>query len=153
MMDGLQRVDPAALAASYDEHGAAVYGLAQWVTGDAQVAARLTEEVFAALRSVSLSGPVEDLRQSVLTDVHRRAVAWRRQHSPLSQTDATLPFESLAHLDDTERFVVAEAYFCGQTYDAVARSLGVDRSEVARIMQRALRRLASPAADGLTPRP
>lgn len=149
-----QRIDTATLAASYDRHGAAVYGLARWITGDGEVAARLTADVFAALQWISVADGVEGLRGCVLTDVHRRAVAWTRTHSRLPRAPGAMPFDGCGDLSEDERVVVTEAYFGGKTYDAVAEILHTDRETVAALMQQALRRLAAPAATSpVMPRP
>lgn len=140
------RMDADTLAASYDRHGAAVYGLAHWITGDANVAARLTADAFAALRFISGTDGIEGLRGCVLTDVHRRAVAWTRANSPLSAGPGAAPFDGFGDLSHDERVVVTEAYFGGKTYDVVAEILGTDCETVARLMQQALHRLATPTA-------
>ncbi len=141
------------LAATYDLHGAAVYGLAHWITGDAEVAAELTSKVFAALRHLDVARGLDGLRACVLSNVHRRAVEWTRRHSPLTARDATLPLEGLDSLDRAEQIVVTEAYFGGKTYDAVAEMLGVDRIEVARLMQSALHRLGSTGSGAVSAQP
>ena len=137
------RLTAATLAACYDRHGAAVFGLAQWITGDAEVAAQLTADVFAALRYLDPTAGVEGVAGCVMTDVHRRAVAWSRAHSTPTMTPRPLPYEGFSDLPDDERTVVAEAYFGGRTYHDVAASLDVPPTEVARLMQQALRRLGS----------
>ena len=130
------------LATAYDQHGAAVYGLAHRVTGDAEVAAALTAEVFAGLRWVGASGQ-HTLGSCLLTDVHRRAVAWTRSCERPAAMNAGLPLDDLALLDDDERAVLAEAYFGGKTYDEVAATLHITRADAARLMQQALHRLGS----------
>lgn len=149
------RISAATLAACYDQHGAAVFGLAQWITGDAEVASQLTAEVFAGLRHVDAARGIEGVRGCVLTDVHRRAVAWSRANSARAIARRPLPFEGFTDLPEDERTVIGEAYFGGKTYDGVAAILDVEPSEVARLMQQALRRLGSrrsPVAADVIPR-
>lgn len=148
-----RRIDAKTLAASYDAYGAAVYGLAQRVTANADVAARITAEVFAGLRFVCANEGVEGLRACVLTDAHRRAVAWAREN-PAQQLSTALPLEGFVDLPDDEHAVIAEGYFAGKTYDEVAAALGKERGEVARLMQSALQRLgvATPLSPRLLPK-
>lgn len=148
------RISPATLAACYDAHGPAVFGLAKWITGDVEVASRLTAEVFAALRYLDARGGIGGVRACVLADVHRRAVAWSRANSSRSRAPRPLPFEGFADLPADERTVVAEAYFGAKTYDAVAPMINSTPAEVARLMQQALRRLGSKpsTAGAATPR-
>lgn len=141
-----RQLDAALLGEIYDQHGAAVYGLAHWITGDAQVAARLTAETFGGLRFLDATGAVPGVRGCVLTDVHRRAVAWTREHNPLAASHASLPFDGFSQLDDDEQTVITEAHFGGKTYDAVAEMLGIECEDVARLMQHALRRLGTGSA-------
>ena len=146
------RIDSTTLAASYDAYGPAVYGLAVRVTGDGEVAARITAEVFATLRFVSTRDGIDGLRACVLTDAHRRAVAWTREN-PAQQHSTALPLEAFANLPDDEHAVIMEGYFGGKTYDEVAATLDKDRGEVARLMQSALHRLgvATPLSPRLLP--
>ena len=133
----------ATLGACFDRHGPAVFGLAERVTRDAEVAARLTEEVFAELSDVTDDTTVAEC---VLTAVHRRAVSWVRSAAPKSA--AALEQDPLATLDPAEREVIAAAYFDGLTYSEIAQRLDLPLSQVARLMQQGLRSLAAftPAA-------
>lgn len=126
------------LGRSYDEHGAAVFGLAEKVTRNADVAARLTAEVFAALRSVTDEAT---LAECVLTDVHRRAVAWVREFQPQNRSELT--HDALAVLPRTEREVIAAAYFGGQTYADIAQTLGLQLGQVTTLMRNGLHRLSA----------
>lgn len=147
----LRRLDTRTLAGLYDAHAAAVYGLAERITRDTDVAANLTAEAFAELRFVSAEG-VDSVLPCLLTDVHRRAVAWTRAH-PARHSVTALPLAGFADLPDDEETVVMESYFGGKTYDEVAALLGQDRAEVARLMQSALHRLgvATPVSPRLLP--
>ncbi len=135
-------LDAAALAAAFDAHGAAVYGLAHRITADADVAGRLTADAFKAVRRVATTHD-GSLRACLLTEVHRRAVEWSRRHAPAQAQGAASTLEALSELADEERAVVADAYFAGKTYDEVAQERGITRSDVARMMQAALHRLGS----------
>ena len=138
------RINAATLAASYDAHGAAVYGLAHSITRDDAVAAELTADVFATLRFIG-DGGVDGLRSCVLTDVHRRAVAWVRAQ-PRPSGGSVGPLAGFGALPPDEQAVVAEAYFGGKTYDEVAAVLGLPRNQVAQLMHDALRRLGDGVA-------
>lgn len=127
-----------ALGRAYDQHGAAVFGLAERVTRNAEVAARLTVEVFASLHEITDEAT---LAECVLIDVHRRAVAWVREFQPA--TTSGLTYEALAVLPRTEREVIAAAYFGGQTYADIAQSLGLQLGQVATLMRIGLRRLSA----------
>lgn len=133
----------ATLAASFDRHGPAVFGLAERVTHDPDVAARLTAEVFAELSEVTDDST---LAECVLTAVHRRAVAWVRSSAPTSA--ATLGQDPLAALDPAHREVIAAAYFDGFTYAEIAQRLDLPLTQVAQLMQEGLRSLGTftPAA-------
>ena len=136
----------ATLGRSYDRHGAAAFGLAERVTRNAEVAAQLTAEVFGSLHSVT---DEDTLAECLLTEIHRRAVAWVREFSPTSSSG--LSNDALAVLPRTEREVIAAAYFGGQTYDDIASTLGLQLEQVATLMRMGLRRLSalspqSPAA-------
>lgn len=133
----------AVLARCFDRHGPAVYGLAQRITGNEEVAARLTAEVFAGLEEITDEAA---LGHCVLADVHRRAVAWARTAPPPPAGGISL--EALQVLSAAEREVIGAAYFGGLTYAAVAERLDLPLAEVITLMQQGLRRLAAftPAA-------
>ena len=126
------------LGRSYDQHGAAVFGLAERVTRNAEVAARLTVEVFGSLHDITDEATVAEC---VLTDVHRRAVAWVREFHPASRPGLTN--DALAVLPRTEREVIAAAYFAGQTYADIAQSLDLQLGQVTTLMRTGLRRLSA----------
>ena len=131
------------LARCFDRHGPAVYGLAQRVTGDAAIAARLTAEVFAGIEEVT---DEVSLEHCVLTDVHRRAVAWVR--TARVQPTAGITPDALPGLEPAEREVIAAAYFDGLTYSAIAERLGMPVGQVAALMHSGLRRLAAATPAG-----
>ena len=128
----------ATLAACYDRHGPAVFGLAERVTNDVDVASRLTAEVFAELSEVSDEATIAEC---VLTAVHRRAVAWVRSTAQPKKTGFSQ--DALAALDAAQREVIAAAYFDGQTYTEIAQRLGLSLTQVAGLMQQGLRSLAA----------
>lgn len=80
--------DVAALLSLYDQIGAAVYGIALSVTGDAAVAREITADVYqsvwqhpAELLDTEPVGAVTDsLRGRLSSRAHQRAVAWVRTH-------------------------------------------------------------------------
>lgn len=132
------------LAASFDRHGPAVYGLAERVTRNADVASRLTAEVFAELTEVTDEATLEEC---VLTAVHRRAVEWVRSTRPAPA--GGFDQDALVALNAAEREVISAAYFDGETYTEIAQRLGLPVTQVAGLMQQGLRRLAvfnAPAA-------
>lgn len=131
----------ASLARWYDRLGAAVFGLAYRVTGDAEVAARLTAEVFAEVFA-DVTDDIDEstLETALMAAVHRRAVEWVRTFRP----PPTPPVrDTLAGLPATEREVIAAAYFDGLTCADIGARLGIDRREVANLIQRGMRRLTT----------
>ena len=128
----------ATLAACFDRHGPAVFGLAERVTRDPDVASRLTAEVFAELTEVTDEAA---LAECILTAVHRRAVDWVRSTTRLPA--AGFGQDALVALDAAEREVISAAYFDGLTYTEIAQRLGLPLTQVASLMQQGLRRLAA----------
>lgn len=126
-----------ALARAYDEHAPAVYGLARRVTRDDAVAARLTADVFGDLDTITDERP---LAECLLTDVHRRAVAWVRDTAAVSGISRDEP--ALSKLPSIQRQVIAAAYFDGMTCMQIAQQFALDLADVVEHMQRGLRRLA-----------
>ena len=144
--------DETALAAVYDRYAGLVYGLARRVTRDAYLAQDITQEVFAyfwelpdrvdltkgTLRSylavVAHRRAVDEVRRSErrnrietttftvevtespeLEVVDAAACEWRRRHIA----------DVLAQLPEEQRRAVNLAYYEGQTYVQVARTLGI----------------------------
>lgn len=130
---------------SYDGALASVFGLARQVTGDSGVAASLTADTFAALHQLG-PNPSATLETCLVTDVHRRAVQWARDERITHGADATAMARAaplLADLAEDERAVIVDAYFGGCTYAEIAERHGLDPADVAVLMQRGLRHLAS----------
>lgn len=138
------------VAQLYDRHAATAYGLAQQLTGRADVAGALTEAVFVELVSTAT---VADFQRRLLIEIHRRAVAWVRQSgTPAAHPDMAAGEEcQLADLPERERAAITNAYFGGSTYNEIAAGMHVGAGQVANLMRRGLQRLAGaqPCADSL----
>jgi len=160
--------DETGLAAVYDRYAGLVYGLARRVTRDAYLAQDITQEVFAyfwelpdrvdltkgTLRSylavVAHRRAVDEVRRSErrsrvetttftievtegpeLEVVDAAACEWRRQHIA----------DVLAKLPEEQRRAVSLAYYEGQTYVQVARTLGIPEGTAKSRLRLALGRL------------
>ena len=160
--------DETALAAVYDRYAGLVYGLARRVTRDAYLAQDITQEVFAyfwelpdrvdltkgTLRSylavVAHRRAVDEVRRSErrtrietttfsvevtegpeLEVVDAAACEWRRRHIA----------DVLAKLPEEQRRAVSLAYYEGQTYVQVARTLGIPEGTAKSRLRLALGRL------------
>ncbi|HVM21100.1 MAG TPA: hypothetical protein VM307_14165 [Egibacteraceae bacterium] len=117
----------ARLAAAYDDHAPSVFGLALRVTGDRAVAGELTAQVFAALRPDLLADTGGHLRACLVTEVHRHAVAWRRDHGTADP--------SASGGDHTPAALVDRAYYAGESYDRIAHRLGMEPLHVAELLR------------------
>jgi DNA-directed RNA polymerase specialized sigma24 family protein len=136
---------PATPEHAYDGHLAAVFGLAREITGSAEVAASLTSATFGSLNHLG-PHPSDTLQACLLTDVHRRAVAWTRDHGSSHGADTAAVTAAAPQLDglpSDERDVILDAYFGGATYAEIAQRRGLDAATVAALMQRGLRALSA----------
>lgn len=144
--------DETALAALYDRYAGLVYGLARRVTRDAYLAQDITQEVFTYLWElpdrVDLSRGT--LRSYLAVVAHRRAVDEVRRSERRTRVETTkfvVEVEDgpepevvqaaahewcrrqiadvLAQLPEEQRRAVSLAYYDGQTYSQVARTLGI----------------------------
>ena len=170
--------DEAALATLYQRHGAAVWGLARRVTGDAQAAEEVTQTVFLALWShAGRYDPARGaLRSWLLAQAHGRAVdhvrseaARRRRQdrdAQLSMVPPSAEVEVAVHaaalaadvqravdaLPAGEREAILLAYFGGHSYRETAQLLdqpeGTVKSRIRSALQNLRRTLA---AEGVTP--
>jgi RNA polymerase sigma-70 factor (ECF subfamily) len=160
--------DDTALGVLYDQHAGVVFGLARRVTRDPHLAQDITQEVFAYVwelpQRIDLSKGT--LRSYLAVVAHRRAVdevrrserrnrieiasaapdvmespegsvvdassdAWRKKH-----IEAVL-----AKLPEEQRAAVNLAYYDGQTYSQVARTLGIPEGTAKSRLRLALGRL------------
>jgi RNA polymerase sigma-70 factor (ECF subfamily) len=168
--------DDRALRAVYDQHAGLVYGLARRVTRDDHLAQDITQEVFAYLWEmpdrVDLSRGT--LRSYLAVVAHRRAVDEVRRSSRRNRTEsAGAAVETqegpeagvvdaaaqvwtsdrisagLAALPDEQRDAIRLAYFEGQTYVQVARTLGIPEGTAKSRLRLALARLRAVLGDEL----
>jgi RNA polymerase sigma-70 factor, ECF subfamily len=160
--------DHLALALVYDQHAGLVYGLARRVTRDDHLAQDVTQEVFAYLWElpdrVDLSRG--SLRSYLAVVAHRRAVDEVRRTARRSRTESAHAGPELedgpeddvvdamarewgrqrlagvlAQLPDDQRAAVGLAYYEGQTYTQVARTLGIPEGTAKSRLRLALARL------------
>jgi RNA polymerase sigma-70 factor (ECF subfamily) len=160
--------DDRALAMVYDRHAGLVYGLARRVTCDEYLAQDVTQEVFTYLWElpdrVDLSRG--SLRSYLAVVAHRRAVdevrrSERRNRTESAQAGVEIehgPEEDvvdavarewgrqrlaavLARLPDEQRDAIGLAFYQGQTYTQVARTLGIPEGTAKSRLRLALARL------------
>ena len=160
--------DDQALAVVYDRQAALVYGLARRVTGDEQLAHDVTQEVFTHLWElpdrVDLSRG--SLRSYLAVVAHRRAVdEVRRSERRIRTENAHAGREAeegpeeevveamtrawgrqrvaavLAQLPNDQRTAIELAFYEGQTYTQVARTLGIPEGTAKSRLRLALARL------------
>jgi RNA polymerase sigma-70 factor (ECF subfamily) len=160
--------DDQALAVVYDRQAALVYGLARRVTGDEQLAHDVTQEVFTHLwelpNRVDLSRG--SLRSYLAVVAHRRAVDEVRRSERRNRTENAHagreaeegPEEDvveamtrawgrqrvaavLAQLPNDQRTAIGLAFYEGQTYTQVARTLGIPEGTAKSRLRLALARL------------
>jgi RNA polymerase sigma-70 factor (ECF subfamily) len=164
----IQAGDGDALGEVYDEHAGLVYGLARRVTRDEQLARDITQEVFTYLWE--LPGRVDltrgSLRSYLAMVAHRRAVDEVRRHERRTRTEAasarpeaeegpepevvaattaswrkTRLAAMLDRLPAEQREAVQLAYYRGQTYTQVAKTLGIPEGTAKSRLRLALARL------------
>ena len=160
--------DDQALAVVYDRQAALVYGLARRVTGDEQLAHDVTQEVFTYLWElpdrVDLSRG--SLRSYLAVVAHHRAVdEVRRSERRIRTENAHAGREAeggpeedvveamtrawgrqrvaavLAQLPNDQRTAIGLAFYEGQTYTQVARTLGIPEGTAKSRLRLALARL------------
>ncbi len=160
--------DQRALAMVYDRHAGLVYGLARRVSHDEQLARDVTQEVFTYLwelpdRVDLARGP---LRSYLAVVAHRRAVDEVRRSERRRRTEKAHAVPDLqdgpendvvdaaardwsrerlaavlAQLPDDQRAALRLAYYEGQTYVEVARTLGIAEGTAKSRLRLALARL------------
>ena len=160
--------DETALGMLYDQHAGLVYGLARRVTRDDHLAQDITQEVFAYLwelpERVDLARG--SLRSYLAVVAHRRAVDEVRRSTRRTRIEtagaaaevhegpetgvvdaAAQTWTSeriaagMAQLPDDQRAALRLAYYEGQTYIQVARTLGIPEGTAKSRLRLALARL------------
>ena len=158
--------DETALEELYDELSPLVYGLAARVTRDWAAAEDITQEVFVRVwQDPQAFDPARGTwRRWLGTMTHRRAVDWVRRSAtrrrrtadaapPVAAPDPeeTAVADSVAKsvqaaVDDlptAQREAIRLAYFDGQTYRQVAKTLGIPEGTAKSRLWQGLRRLAA----------
>jgi RNA polymerase sigma-70 factor, ECF subfamily len=160
--------DQLALRSAYDLHAGLVYGLARRVTRDEHLAQDVTQEVFAYLWELPdrVDPSRGTLRSYLAVVAHRRAVDEVRRSERRSRTEAAHAAPDvqdspeggvvddaarawgkqrlarvLAQLPDDQRVVIGLAYYEGQTYVQVARTLDIPEGTAKSRLRLALARL------------
>lgn len=168
--------DDRALAVVYDRHAGLVYGLARRVTRDEHLAQDVTQEVFTYLWELPDRVDLTrgSLRSYLAVVTHRRAVDEVRRSERRTRTENALagaeiedgPEEDvveaaarewgreriaavLDQLPDEQRVAVGLAYYDGQTYTQVARTLGIPEGTAKSRLRLALARLRVLLGDDL----
>jgi RNA polymerase sigma-70 factor (ECF subfamily) len=160
--------DQRALGVVYDRHAGLVYGLARRVTRDDHLAQDVTQEVFTYLWElpdrVDLSRG--SLRSYLAVVAHRRAVDEVRRSERRSRSESAQAVPDLqdgpengvvdavaqewgrqrlaavlTQLPEDQRAAVGLAYYEGQTYVEVARTLGIPEGTAKSRLRLALARL------------
>ena len=166
--------DEDALAAVYDLHSGLVYGLARRVTRDEQLAAEITQDVFAYLWELPTRVDLArgTLRSYLAVVTHRRAVDEVRRNERRVRIEAsafdTEPAEgpetsvvdtaatawgrgrlvaALKTLPADQRRAVELAYYDGLTYRQVASTLGIPEGTAKSRLRLAIARLRALLGD------
>jgi RNA polymerase sigma-70 factor (ECF subfamily) len=172
LVTSIARYSEVALAEVYRRHGRAVYGLARRVLNDATESEDVTQEVFLRLwREPDRFDPDRgSLRSFLLAQAHGRAVdavrssssrrrreardaartahaAYDVQHEAWDLALADQVARAMSELSDDERRAIELAYFEGQTYREVARSLGQPEGTTKSRIRSGMRRLKVALAD------
>lgn len=168
--------DDRALGAVYDQHAALIFGLARRVTRDIHLAQDITQEVFTYLWELPDRVDLArgSLRSYLAVVAHRRAVDEVRRSERRGRletagapTDTELGpepgvveaaaqawtkgrlAEVLAQLPDEQRVAISLAYYEGQTYAQVARTLDIPEGTAKSRLRLALARLRALLGDEL----
>jgi RNA polymerase sigma-70 factor (ECF subfamily) len=172
LVTSIARYSEVALAEVYRRHGRAVYGLARRVLNDATEAEDVTQEVFLRLwRQPDRFDPDRgSLRSFLLAQAHGRAVdavrssssrhqreirdaartaqaAYDLQHEVWDLALADQVARAMSELTDDERQAIELAYFRGQTYREVARSLAQPEGTIKSRIRTGMQRLKAALAD------
>jgi RNA polymerase sigma-70 factor (ECF subfamily) len=172
LVTSIARYSEVALAEVYRRHGRAVYGLARRVLNDATEAEDVTQEVFLRLwREPDRFDPDRgSLRSFLLAQSHGRAVdavrssssrhrreardaartahaAYDMQHEVWDLALADQVARAMSELSDDERRAIELAYFEGQTYREVARSLQQPEGTIKSRIRTGMRRLKEALTD------
>lgn len=166
--------DEAALAEVYRRFGSLVHALARRVTGDAEAARDVAQEVFSHFweRPLAYDPDRGSLRTWLATLAHRRAVDWVRREERRRRPPATLTADLLvtaagpgadeaveaadtahrvrrtvAALPPAMREPIELAFYSGCTYREVAIKLGIPEGTAKSRLRSALARLARVLAD------
>lgn len=165
-----------ALAEAYRRHGGSVLGLARRLLRDPALAEEVTQELFLRLwdKPERFDPSRGTLRSFLLADTHGRSIDLIRAESARRRREekqAALAPEpgydletevmtivssatvrsSLEQLSDDERAAIELAYFGGQTYQMVARTLGQPEGTVKSRIRSGLQRLrVELSAEGVT---
>jgi RNA polymerase sigma-70 factor (ECF subfamily) len=172
LVTSIARYSEVALAEVYRRHGRAVYGLARRVLNNPTEAEDVTQEVFLRLwREPDRFDPDRgSLRSFLLAQAHGRAVdavrssssrqrreandaartahaAYDMQHEVWDLALADQVARAMSELSDDERRAIELAYFEGQTYREVARSLQQPEGTIKSRIRTGMRRLKEALAD------
>jgi len=164
----IARFSEVALAEVYRRHGGAVFGLARRVLSNESEAQDVTQDVFLRLwnHPDRFDAARGSLRSFLLTQSHGKAVdairslnARRSREVRDGQLTAAAAYDmnneawdlalsdqvtrALDALPDQERKVIELAYFEGQTYVEVARTLGQPEGTVKSRIRQGMRRMRS----------
>ena len=168
--------DREALAEAFRRHAGAVFGLARRVSGDAEEAQDVTQEVFLRLwdRPDRFDAARGSLRTFLLTTTHGRAVDVLRSRNAraaretsdgaranaaysvdLEMDDLVMADQvnrAMASLPNQEREAIELAYFDGHTYREVAHLLSEPEGTIKTRIRNGLRRMRTVLTDGMLER-
>ena len=164
----VQAGDDQALAALYDRHGGAAYGLAYRIAGDAATAEDAVQEAFVSLwrQAPRFDAERGQVRSWLLTIVHHRAIDFvrRKTNRPerqlpdgaeeflvdagpapheavASSMQSALVREAVRRIPEDQRRTVEMAYFGGMTHVEIAEAMGVPLGTVKSRLRIAMEKL------------
>lgn len=163
----VQDGDPRGVAELYDRHGAAAFGLARRITGDAALAEDVVQEAFIAMwRQAARFDPARgNMRSWLMTIVHHRAIDAVRRRTGRSERalettgdrasdehgrpdemvaatlDAEAVRDAIGRIPAEQRTVIELAYFEGLTHVEIAAREGIPTGTVKSRMRLGLEKM------------
>ncbi|RME07553.1 MAG: sigma-70 family RNA polymerase sigma factor [Bacteroidetes bacterium] len=164
ILEGLRRGNQNALAAAFDQYGAAVYGVVLRIVGNQQLAEEVTQDVFLKLwnkwdqfdaeRGKLLTWLLQIARNTAIDYTRKGSFRKEGKTDPVdfSVSNTTHPSEEMAvdaiglkeiveRLDTKSRTILELAYFKGMTQTEIEQHLDLPLGTVKTRMRKALKEL------------